>query len=140
MLDMVWVQAGCVICIPAFMLGGLVAAQMPTWTGVAACGVGYLLTLILMIVLGIQGLIWAYPLVQCPSQPLGKRNQTFGQFPVCDFPDGIFSTAGQCLRRSLCQLDGGRLWHPDSIDTVFIDLGHRDVCYRHYRYGRTEDL
>lgn len=73
MLDMVWVQAGCVICIPAFMLGGLVAAQMPTWTGVAACGVGYLLTLILMIVLGMQGADLGIPTCAISQSTFGKN-------------------------------------------------------------------
>lgn len=55
MLDMVWVQAGCVICIPAFMLGAYLAEGMSTWVGIASGVTGYLLTLILMIVLGMQG-------------------------------------------------------------------------------------
>ncbi len=73
MLDMVWVQAGCVICIPAFMLGGLVAAQMPTWMGVAACGTGYLLTLILMIVLGMQGADMGVPTCAIAQSTFGKN-------------------------------------------------------------------
>lgn len=90
MLDMVWVQAGCVICIPAFMLGGLVAAQMPTWTGVAACGVGYLLTLILMIVLGIQGADLGIPTcaVQSEKSHQGNRKQGTDQKSGSVFPKG----------------------------------------------------
>ena len=86
MLDMVWVQAGCVICIPAFMLGGLVAAQMPTWTGVAACGVGYLLTLILMIVLGIQGADLGIPTCAVSQSTFGKTEPDFWSVPCLRFP------------------------------------------------------
>lgn len=73
MLDMVWVQAGCVICIPAFMLGGIVASAMPTWTGVAACAVGYLMTLILMIVLGMQGADLGIPTCAIAQSTFGKN-------------------------------------------------------------------
>lgn len=55
MWDIVWVLGGVVICIPAFMLGGLVAAEMPTWEGIAACIIGYLFVLVLMLPLGVQG-------------------------------------------------------------------------------------
>ena len=73
MLDMVWVQAGCVICIPAFMLGGIVAAAMPTWEGIAACTVGYLLTLVLMIILGMQGADMGVPTCAIAQSTFGKN-------------------------------------------------------------------
>lgn len=73
MLDMVWVQAGCVICIPAFMLGGMLGAGMSTWTAVLSGTVGYLLTCILMIFLGMQGADLGMPTCAISQSCFGRN-------------------------------------------------------------------
>lgn len=73
MLDMVWVQAGCVICIPAFMLGGMLGAGMSTWTAVLSGAVGYLLTCILMIFLGMQGADLGMPTCAISQSCFGRN-------------------------------------------------------------------
>lgn len=73
MLDMVWVQAGCVICIPAFMLGGMLGEGMSTWMAVGSGTVGYLLTCVLMILLGMQGADLGMPTCAISQSCFGKN-------------------------------------------------------------------
>lgn len=54
-VDMVMVQAGMVICIPAFLLGSMLAEGMPTLQAMVAGVIGYGMVLVLTLILGIQG-------------------------------------------------------------------------------------
>lgn len=54
-IDMVMVQAGMVICIPAFLLGSMLAEGMPTLQAMVAGVIGYGMVLVLTLILGIQG-------------------------------------------------------------------------------------
>ena len=52
---MVMVQAGMVICIPAFLLGSMLAEGMPTLQAMVAGVIGYGMVLVLTLILGHPG-------------------------------------------------------------------------------------
>lgn len=62
-VDMVMVQAGMVICIPAFLLGSMLAEGMPTLQAILAGIIGYGMVLVLTLILGIQGADLGIPVV-----------------------------------------------------------------------------
>lgn len=57
-VDMVMVQAGMVICIPAFLLGSMLAEGMPTLQAILAGIIGYGMVLLLLIM--IVGTVMAF--------------------------------------------------------------------------------
>ena len=62
-VDMVMVQAGMVICIPAFLLGSMLAEGMPTLQAMVAGIIGYGMVLVLTLILGIQGADLGIPIL-----------------------------------------------------------------------------
>lgn len=71
-LAIVFVQAGMVICIPAFLLGALLAEGMSTWMAFLAGAVGYLMMLLLTFILGIQGADLHMPTCAISQSTFGK--------------------------------------------------------------------
>lgn len=72
-IDMVMVQAGMVICIPAFLLGSMLAEGMPTVNAVIAGVIGYLMVLFLTFILGMQGADLGIPTCAISTLTFGKK-------------------------------------------------------------------
>lgn len=69
----VFVQSGMVICIPAFLLGALLAEGMSLTSGLLAGTVGYLMVLVLTFILGIQGADLHMPTCAISQSVFGKK-------------------------------------------------------------------
>ena len=52
-IDVAMIQAGILICVPSLMLGGMLAEAMPMSQALLSGIVGYLVTALLMVVIGI---------------------------------------------------------------------------------------
>lgn len=72
-VDMVMVQAGMVICIPAFLLGSMLAEGMPTLQAMVAGIIGYGMVLVLTLILGIQGADLGIPTCAISTSTFGRK-------------------------------------------------------------------
>ncbi len=54
-ISIAFVQAGICVCVPAFLLGALLAEGMPVWPAIISGSIGYLLVVLGMIATGIMG-------------------------------------------------------------------------------------
>ena len=54
-VSMAFVQAGICVCVPAFLLGALLAESMPLWPAIISGSLGYLIVVVGMIATGIMG-------------------------------------------------------------------------------------
>lgn len=72
-LDMVMVQAGMVICIPAFLLGSMLAEGMSTMNAILAGIIGYLMVLVVTLILGIQGADLGIPTCAISTSTFGRK-------------------------------------------------------------------
>lgn len=72
-VDMVMVQAGMVICIPAFLLGSMLAEGMPTLQAMVAGVIGYGMVLVLTLILGIQGADLGIPTCAISTSTFGRK-------------------------------------------------------------------
>lgn len=72
-VDMVMVQAGMVICIPAFLLGSMLAEGMPTLQAILAGIIGYGMVLVLTLILGIQGADLGIPTCAISTSTFGRK-------------------------------------------------------------------
>ncbi len=54
-ISLAFVQAGITVCVPAFMLGALLAEAMPLWQAIVSGSLGYLLVVIGMVITGMMG-------------------------------------------------------------------------------------
>lgn len=65
------VQAGMVICIPAFLLGSMLAEGMPTLQAMVAGVIGY--GMVLTLILGIQGADLGIPTCAISTSTFGRK-------------------------------------------------------------------
>ncbi len=72
-MSMVMVQAGMVICVPAFMLGSMLAEEMSTMNAIIAGVIGYVMVLILTFILGMQGADLGIPTCAITQSTFGKN-------------------------------------------------------------------
>ncbi len=72
-IDMVMVQAGMVICIPAFLLGSMLAEGLPTLQAMVAGVIGYGMVLVLTLILGIQGADLGIPTCAISTSTFGRK-------------------------------------------------------------------
>ena len=72
-IGMVMVQAGMVICIPAFLLGSMLAEGMTTVSAITAGVIGYIMVLLLTFILGMQGADLGVPTCVLSTATLGKN-------------------------------------------------------------------
>lgn len=54
-VSLAFVQAGICVCVPAFLLGALLAEAMPVWPAIISGSLGYLLVVIGMVITGMMG-------------------------------------------------------------------------------------
>jgi len=72
-MAMIMVQAGMVICIPAFLLGSMLAEGMSTTDAIIAGIIGYLMVLLLTFILGMQGADLGIPTCAIATSTFGKN-------------------------------------------------------------------
>lgn len=70
---MVMVQAGMVICIPAFLLGSMLAEGMSTVSAITAGIIGYCMVLLLTFILGMQGADLGIPTCAIAQSTFGRN-------------------------------------------------------------------
>ena len=54
-ISLAFVQAGICVCVPAFLLGALLAEAMPIWPAILSGSLGYLVVVIGMVITGMMG-------------------------------------------------------------------------------------
>lgn len=54
-ISMAFVQAGICVCVPAFLLGALLAESMPVWQAIVSGSLGYVIIVVVMCILGMIG-------------------------------------------------------------------------------------
>ncbi len=72
-IAMVMVQAGMVICIPAFLLGSMLAEGMSTSNAIIAGIIGYIMVLLLTFILGMQGADLGIPTCAVATSTFGRN-------------------------------------------------------------------
>lgn len=72
-MAMVMVQAGMVICIPAFLLGSMLAEGMSTVNAIIAGTAGYMMVLLLTFILGMQGADLGIPTCAISLSTFGRK-------------------------------------------------------------------
>ena len=51
-ISLTFVQAGICVCVPSFLLGAMLVAEMPVWPAIISGSLGYVIVVIVMSVLG----------------------------------------------------------------------------------------
>lgn len=75
-IDVAMIQAGILICVPSLMLGGMLAEAMPMSQALLSGIVGYLVTALLMVVIGIIGSDIGVPTCVVASGSFGRQGSS----------------------------------------------------------------
>ena len=75
-LDVALIQAGILICVPSLMLGGMLAQAMPIGQAILSGVIGYLITALLMVAVGIIGSDLGVPTCVVASGSFGQQGSS----------------------------------------------------------------
>lgn len=76
-VSLAFIQAGICVCVPAFLLGALLAKEMPVWPAIISGSLGYLLVVLGMIITGMQGCDLGIPSCSTCEAGFGKTGARF---------------------------------------------------------------
>lgn len=76
-ISLAFVQAGICVCVPAFLLGALLAEAMPIWPAIISESLGYLIVVIGMIATGMMGCDLGLASCTCCEAGFGKKGARF---------------------------------------------------------------
>lgn len=76
-IDVALIQAGIYICVPSLLLGGILAMSMPTAQAVIAGVLGYVVSTVLVVIVGFAGADLGVPTCVVVSSPFGKRGARY---------------------------------------------------------------
>ncbi len=76
-ISLAFVQAGICVCVPAFLLGALLAEAMPIWPAIISGSLGYLIVVIGMIATGMMGCDLGLASCTCCEAGFGKKGARF---------------------------------------------------------------
>lgn len=76
-ISLAFVQAGICVCVPAFLLGALLAEAMPIWPAIISGSLGYLIVVIGMIATGMMGCDLGVASCTCCEAGFGKKGARF---------------------------------------------------------------
>lgn len=75
-IDIALIQAGILICVPSLMLGGMLAQAMDMTSAILSGALGYIITIILMILIGIIGSDAGVPTCVVAAGCFGKKGSS----------------------------------------------------------------
>lgn len=76
-VSLAFVQAGICVCVPAFLLGALLAEAMPIWPAIISGSLGYLVVVLGMIGTGMMGCDLGIPSCAACESGFGKKGARF---------------------------------------------------------------
>ena len=76
-ISLAFVQAGICVCVPAFLLGALLAEGMPIWPAIISGSLGYLVVVIGMVATGMMGCDLGLASCTCCEAGFGRRGARF---------------------------------------------------------------
>lgn len=76
-ISLAFVQAGICVCVPAFLLGAILAEGMPIWPAIISGSLGYLLVVIGMVVTGMMGCDLGLASCTCCEAGFGGKGARF---------------------------------------------------------------
>ena len=76
-ISLAFVQAGICVCVPAFLLGALLAEAMPIWPAIISGSLGYLIVVIGMVATGMIGCDLGLASCTCCQAGFGKSGARF---------------------------------------------------------------
>lgn len=76
-IDVALIQAGIYICVPSLLLGGILAMSMPTTHAIIAGVLGYVVSTILVVIVGFAGADLGVPTCVVVSSAFGKRGARY---------------------------------------------------------------
>lgn len=76
-ISLAFVQAGICVCVPAFLLGALLAEAMPIWPAIISGSLGYLVVVIGMVATGMMGCDLGLASCTCCEAGFGSRGARF---------------------------------------------------------------
>ena len=76
-ISLAFVQAGICVCVPAFLLGALLAEGMPMWPAIISGSLGYLIVVIGMVATGMMGCDLGLASCTCCEAGFGKKGARF---------------------------------------------------------------
>ena len=72
-ISLAFVQAGICVCVPAFLLGALLAEAMPIWPAIISGSLGYLIVVVGMVATGMIGCDLGLASCTCCQAGFGKN-------------------------------------------------------------------
>ena len=76
-ISLAFVQAGICVCVPAFLLGAMLAEAMPIWPAIISGSLGYLVVVIGMVITGMMGCDLGVPSCTACEAGFGKKGARF---------------------------------------------------------------
>lgn len=76
-ISLAFVQAGICVCVPAFLLGALLAEAMPIWPAIISGSLGYLIVVVGMVATGMIGCDLGLASCTCCQAGFGKSGARF---------------------------------------------------------------
>ena len=76
-ISLAFVQAGICVCVPAFLLGALLAEGMPIWPAIISGSLGYLIVVVGMVATGMMGCDLGLASCTCCEAGFGKSGARF---------------------------------------------------------------
>lgn len=76
-VSLAFVQAGICVCVPAFLLGAMLAEAMPIWSAIISGSLGYLVVVIGMVITGMMGCDLGVPSCTACEAGFGKKGARF---------------------------------------------------------------
>ena len=76
-ISLAFVQAGICVCVPAFLLGAILAEAMPIWPAIISGSLGYLVVVIGMVATGMMGCDLGLASCTCCEAGFGSRGARF---------------------------------------------------------------
>ena len=82
-ISLAFVQAGICVCVPAFLLGALLAEAMPIWPAIISGSLGYLIVVVGMVATGMIGCDLGLASCTCCQAGFGKNCLRFHKGANC---------------------------------------------------------
>lgn len=83
-ISLAFVQAGICVCVPAFLLGALLAEAMPIWPAIISGSLGYLIVVVGMVATGMIGCDLGLASCTCCQAGFGKSGaRIYRKYNLC---------------------------------------------------------
>ena len=98
-ISLAFVQAGICVCVPAFLLGALLAEGMPIWPAIISGSLGYLIVVVGMVATGMMGCDLGLASCTCCEAGFWKKRCTiYRKHDFCSKHDRLVRYSKRSMR------------------------------------------